>query len=187
VTRWTSDRPRAASRAAAPQRGSQLRTWVVLLLLGAVAGVLVGLLTRQIPVDEPAPVAALPDLPAAVREAHPSGPVEVVVRTDVPGGELVVDGELRGVATSGRWVIPLGAGLHKLEARALGAVVTTQVVNVVEGEPLTVFLSMPAGEAPDKDGAQMAAPTRASGGDAKRNADGKRNAKKRPPAPSPAP
>jgi PPM family protein phosphatase len=144
LIRGLSERPRQAS-ARPRRRSSSLRTWVVLLVLGAVAGVLVGLLTRKLN-EEPEQVEAQPEPEPALREVKQPGPVEVVVRTDVPAGELVIDGELRGVATSGRWVLALGAGLHRLEARALGQVVTSQVVNVVEGEPLTVFLSMPAGE-----------------------------------------
>lgn len=83
-----------------------------------------------------APIAIVPEPPARV---------EVVVRTDVEGGELVVDGESFGQGTEGRWVLDLTPGPHKLDARASGSVVTTTLVTVREGVPATVLLSMPEG------------------------------------------
>lgn len=71
--------------------------------------------------------------------------VEVVVRTDVEAGELMVDGESHGAATEGRWVLQLLPGPHKLEARALGTTVTSSLVSVREGVPATVLLSLPEG------------------------------------------
>src|SRR5690606_22469890 len=58
------------------------------------------------------------ELPAA-EDVTPR--VEVVVRTDVEGGELFVDGESYGKAEDGRWVLDLLPGPHKLEARAGGS------------------------------------------------------------------
>jgi len=72
--------------------------------------------------------------------------VEVVVRTDVEAGELLVDGESKGGAQDGRWVLSLMPGPHKLEARAAGTTVTSSTVTVREGVPATVLLSLPEGE-----------------------------------------
>lgn len=82
-----------------------------------------------------APPTALPPAPPAR--------VEVVVRTDVEGAELHVDGESFGLATEGRWVLDLPPGPHKLEAVAGGSSVTSSLVSVREGVPATVLLSMP--------------------------------------------
>jgi serine/threonine protein phosphatase PrpC len=88
------------------------------------------------------------DLKAAP-EPLPSAPrVEVVVRTDVEAGELLVDGESHGPAREGRWVLSLPAGPHKLEARASGTTVTSSLVTVREGVPATVLLSLPEGAEP---------------------------------------
>lgn len=79
-------------------------------------------------------------------EPAPQAPrVEVVVRTDVEAGELMVDGESHGSAVEGRWVLQLAPGPHKLEARALGTTVTSSLVSVREGVPATVLLSLPEG------------------------------------------
>jgi protein phosphatase len=90
--------------------------------------------------------------PASVEGEKPEAPVapvamgvEVVVRTDVEAGELLVDGESRGAAQEGRWVLSLLPGPHKLEARALGTTVTSSTVTVREGVPATVLLSLPEG------------------------------------------
>jgi serine/threonine protein phosphatase PrpC len=80
--------------------------------------------------------------PMALPKAAPAR-VEVVVRTDVEGAELHVDGESLGPATEGRWVLDLPPGPHKLEAVAGGSSVTSSLVAVREGVPATVLLSMP--------------------------------------------
>jgi serine/threonine protein phosphatase PrpC len=80
--------------------------------------------------------------PTALAVATPAR-VEVVVRTDVEGAELHVDGESFGLATEGRWVLDLPPGPHKLEAVAGGNSVTSSLVAVREGVPATVLLSMP--------------------------------------------
>jgi serine/threonine protein phosphatase PrpC len=96
---------------------------------------------------------SLESLPAsqvqAVPEPAAAAPrVEVVVRTDVEAGELLVDGESHGPAYDGRWVLSLPAGPHKLEARASGTTVTSSLVTVREGVPATVLLSLPEGADP---------------------------------------
>jgi hypothetical protein len=90
--------------------------------------------------------------PASMESDKPQAPaapavsgVEVVVRTDVEAGELLVDGESRGAAQEGRWVLSLLPGPHKLEARAAGTTVTSSTVTVREGVPATVLLSLPEG------------------------------------------
>ena len=78
-------------------------------------------------------------------EQVPAARVEVVVNTDVEGGELLVDGESYGPASAGRWTLELPPGPHRLEARAGGSSITSSLVTVREGEPATVALSMPQG------------------------------------------
>jgi serine/threonine protein phosphatase PrpC len=78
-------------------------------------------------------------------ETHGPPRVEVVVRSDVEGGELFVDGETYGKAEGGRWVLDLVPGPHKLEAKSGGSTVTSSVVTVREGVPATAVLSMPEG------------------------------------------
>ncbi|MFT3928238.1 MAG: Stp1/IreP family PP2C-type Ser/Thr phosphatase [Myxococcales bacterium] len=85
----------------------------------------------------------LVELPPSETQGPPR--VEVVVRSDVEGGELFVDGESYGKAEGGRWVLDLVPGPHKLEAKAGGSTVTSSVVTVREGVPATVVLSMPEG------------------------------------------
>lgn len=112
----------------------------VLALAGA-AYYFMGMAQKSSALPKPAGVAAAP---VAVTPEPPPR-VEVVVRTDVEGGELVVDGESFGTGTEGRWVLDLPPGPHKLDARAGGSVVTTMLVTVREGIPATVLLSMPEG------------------------------------------
>jgi len=85
----------------------------------------------------------LVELPSGETQGPPR--VEVVVRSDVEGGELFVDGESYGKAEAGRWVLDLVPGPHKLECKAGGSTVTSSVVTVREGVPATVVLSMPEG------------------------------------------
>ena len=67
------------------------------------------------------------------------------MRTDVESAELFVDGESKGGAHDGRWLLSLAPGPHKLEARAAGTTVTSSTVSVREGHPATVLLSLPEG------------------------------------------
>jgi serine/threonine protein phosphatase PrpC len=132
---------------AAPKEGqsesSSLRYIVVAIVLIAIAGAIYywndrqrqALLDEQ-PKNEPVVTPVAPEPPPRV---------EVVVRTDVEGGELLVDGESYGTATSDRWVLDLTPGPHKLEARSGGNTVTSSLVSVREGVPATVLLSMPEG------------------------------------------
>ncbi|HEX6246088.1 MAG TPA: Stp1/IreP family PP2C-type Ser/Thr phosphatase [Polyangiales bacterium] len=90
------------------------------------------------------PDQALGDKRELVPAAEVPG-VEVVVRTDVESAELFVDGESKGGAQDGRWLLSLAPGPHKLEARAAGTTVTSSTVSVREGHPATVLLSLPEG------------------------------------------
>jgi hypothetical protein len=132
-----------AARQEGQPESSSLRYIVVAIVLIAIAGAIYywndrqrQALLEQLPKEAPVAAPVAPEPPARV---------EVVVRTDVEGGELVVDGESYGTATSDRWVLDLTPGPHKLEARAGGNTVTTSLVSVREGVPATVLLSMPEG------------------------------------------
>jgi serine/threonine protein phosphatase PrpC len=131
--------PRSADR----PEGSSLRYIVVAVVLLAIAGAIYYWNDRnRQALEQP----VQPDVPVVTPVApEPPARVEVVVRTDVEGGELVVDGESYGTATSDRWVLDLTPGPHKLEARSGGNVVTSSLVSVREGVPATVLLSMPEG------------------------------------------
>jgi protein phosphatase len=146
---------RPASVRAGPESGSDLETRAGrparLLLFALLASLLsagIYLFTcaqrEQIGQEEAPP----PDVKVMPAPAPSAPRVEVVVRTDVEAGELLVDGESHGPASEGRWVLSLPAGPHKLEARASGTTVTSSLVTVREGVPATVLLSMPEGEDP---------------------------------------
>ena len=122
---------------------SSLRYIVLLIVIVAIAGAVYywndrsrQAIADQPPLDAPVATPVVPEAPSRV---------EVVVRTDVEGGELVVDGESYGTVNGDRWVLDLLPGPHKLEARSGGNVVTSSLVSVREGVPATVLLSMPEG------------------------------------------
>jgi serine/threonine protein phosphatase PrpC len=122
---------------------SSLRYIVLLIVVIAIAGAVYywndrsrQAIADQPPLDAPVATPVVPEQPSRV---------EVVVRTDVEGGELVVDGESYGTVTGDRWVLDLLPGPHKLEARSGGNTVTSSLVSVREGVPATVLLSMPEG------------------------------------------
>lgn len=71
--------------------------------------------------------------------------VEIVVSSEVEGGELVVDGESYGVNSKNEWVLELPPGPHRLEARAQGNTITWKRIDVREGSPEEVLLSLPVG------------------------------------------
>jgi PPM family protein phosphatase len=152
----SSGRPSGASRSLAPEfdrdgepasRSSRLVLWVLLASL-ICGGFYLYALTQGDPHGE-APAAQDEGESAKVRDEPATRRanigVEVVVQTDVEAGELMVDGESRGPAVDGRWVLSLPPGPHKLEARAAGTTVTSSTVTVREGVPATVLLSLPEG------------------------------------------
>jgi hypothetical protein len=147
--RGLSERPRGS--VAAPRR-NQARTWLLLLALGVGAGVLVGLLSRQIPLPIDAPEAADPLPSVRAAEEKPAAPIGVVVLTDVAGGELVVDGELHGMATDGRWSMQLMPGFHTFEARFAGKVVVSKTSDVSPGGTTVMLSRPPLDEVPVMDG-----------------------------------
>lgn len=128
---------------AEPRESSNLRYVVVGIVLLAIAGAIYYWTDRQRQAIADPPVVEEPVAEPVAPE--PPARVEVVVRTDVEGGELIVDGESYGTAESDRWVLDLTPGPHKLEARSGGQVVTSSLVSVREGVPATVLLSMPEG------------------------------------------
>ncbi len=139
---------RGASR---HSRASTRYVLLVLLVLGAAGAVYYftgntdkSSASSEVPPDPKAPLAVA---------AEPPPRVEVVVRTDVEGGELFVDGESFGTGTDGRWVLDLAPGPHRLDARAAGSLVTTSLVTVREGIPATVLLSLPEGSTGTADAA----------------------------------
>jgi serine/threonine protein phosphatase PrpC len=173
TTRGLSERPRRSM--AAPRR-SQARTWLILLALGIVAGVLVGLLSRQISIPLPIAGTEAADALPSVRtvEERPSAPISVVVLTDVAGGERVVVGELHGMATDGRWAMQLTPGFHTFEARFAGKVVVSKTANVSPGETTVMLGRPPVDEVPVMDGPEDAedpgADVPAASGDDKKSA-----------------
>lgn len=159
----SSGRPSGASRSLAPDperdenrsaRSSRLMLWAFLLSL-LCAGIYLFTLSQG---DSHSEAAPLPSEGQAVEHpaARAAAGVEVVVQTDVEAGELVVDGESRGPAQDGRWVLSLLPGPHKLEARAAGTTVTASTVTVRDGVPATVLLSLPEGATDTSLDAQVA-------------------------------
>jgi len=71
--------------------------------------------------------------------------VEVSVHSDVEAGELVADGVSYGSSADGVWTLELLPGVHRLEARSGGSVVTYSIVTVRDGVPAQVELSLPEG------------------------------------------
>jgi protein phosphatase len=154
----SSGRPSGSSRSLAPEldrrdepasRSSRLVLWVLLASL-ICGGFYLYSLSQGDSQGEAAPLQDEDESAKARDEPAPqkaSPRVEVVVQTDVEAGELMVDGESRGPAQDGRWVLSLSPGPHKLEARAAGTTVTSSTVTVREGVPATVLLSLPEGAA----------------------------------------
>ncbi len=89
------------------------------------------------------------EVAAAVVPEAPVARVDVMVQTDVEDGELLVDGRSQGTASSDAgWTLELVPGLHQLQARVggdTGNIVASSSLTVVEGQPGSVFLSLPAG------------------------------------------
>jgi protein phosphatase len=114
--------------------------------------------------------------PEAVVDTRGPPRVEVVVRCDVEGGELFVEGETYGKAEGGRWVLDLVPGPHKLECKSGGSTMASSVTTIREGIPATVVLSMPEGVGPAAADAATAAPDHEKGarlqGEASADGDG---------------
>ena len=117
---------------------------LALLIVGAAGAVYYWMAERERPAPRVDVQQSIVPTPA---DEAPENKVEVVVNTDVEGGELFVDDESYGQASDGRWLLQLVPGPHRLEARAGGSNVTSSLLTVLEGEPTTVALSVPTGAA----------------------------------------
>jgi PPM family protein phosphatase len=131
---------------AAPSTGITGRLFVFAILVVGVAAALYFWMdarerrARRLAAQHEAEVVAVPE-PQIAR-------VDVVVQTDVEGGELLVDGRSQGTASDAGWTLELVPGLHQLQARVggeAGSVIASSSLTVVEGKPASVFLSLPAG------------------------------------------
>lgn len=101
--------------------------------------------SREVETPALAPVVeGTPPAGAAAATAE-AARVEIVVNSEVEGGELVVDGESYGVNSKNEWVLELPPGPHRLEARAQGNTITWKRIDVREGSPEEVLLSLPVG------------------------------------------
>ncbi len=135
--------PVGEARSVHPPASSGRRMWLLVLLIAAAAGALY--YYRMLATPPGAPSEEYGEQTAAAPKEEEPPRVEVVVRTDVEAGELVVDGESYGAAEQGQWVLDLPPGPHRLEARSGGSSVTSSLVTVREGVPAMVVLSMPQG------------------------------------------
>ena len=113
-----------------------------LLIVGAAGAVYFWMASarqrRERKLETPALAPAASPEPVAAR-------VEVVVNSEVESGELVVDGESYGTNPKNEWVLELPPGPHRLEARAQGNTITWKRIDVREGAPDAVLLSLPVG------------------------------------------
>ncbi len=135
--------PAREARSVHPPASSGRRFWLLVMVVAAAAGGFYYYRMLAQPAREPSDSYA-EQTAAAPKEQEPPR-VEVVVRTDVEAGELIVDGESYGAANEGQWVLDLPPGPHRLEARAGGSSITSSLVTVREGVPAMVVLSMPQG------------------------------------------
>jgi serine/threonine protein phosphatase PrpC len=112
---------------------------VLLIVVGALAFLFAG---REDPAPEPRP--ATP--PSEAHAAPVADPVEVRVRTDVPGAHLFVDGDDLGPIDVGEDVmLEVVPGAYRFEARVGGDAEATVVLTVRPGVPVDVDLRLPAG------------------------------------------
>jgi protein phosphatase len=147
-----------------PSSGLAGRLFVfALLLVGAATALYFWMAERErrarrLAAQHEAEVTAVAD-PAPAR-------VDVLVQTDVEGGELLVDGRSQGTAsTDAGWTLELVPGLHQLQARVggeAGSVIASSSLTVVEGNPASVFLSLPAGTSFGDDAGSSGTPQAAS-------------------------
>jgi PPM family protein phosphatase len=145
---------------AAPSGGIAGRLFVFAILIVGVAAALYFWMdarerrARRLAAQHEAEVVAVPEAPAAR--------VDVVVQTDVEDGELLVDGRSQGTASSDAgWTLELVPGLHQLQARVggeAGSIIASSSLTVVDGEPASVFLSLPAGTSFGEDAGAPTAP-----------------------------
>lgn len=112
--------------------------WGIVIALLVVAAIVIGLVVSG--GDEPT---AQPPRPRPEPEPEP---VEVCVRSDVPDGELFVDGQSYGALREGAaFCVELLPGAYRFEARAGGSVAARATLTVREGVPADVELRLPEG------------------------------------------
>jgi serine/threonine protein phosphatase PrpC len=130
-----------------PSSGVAGRLFVfAILILGAVAALYFWMAERE---RRSRRLAAQHEAEVAVPAEAVVSRVDVVVQTDVEDGELLVDGRSQGTAASDAgWTLELVPGLHQLQARVggeSGSVIASSSLTVVDGQPASVFLSLPEG------------------------------------------
>ncbi|MCU0673161.1 MAG: protein phosphatase 2C domain-containing protein [Myxococcota bacterium] len=112
--------------------------WGIVIALLVVAAIVIGLVVSG--GDEPT---AHPPRPRPEPEPEP---VEVCVRSDVPDGELFVDGQSYGALREGAaFCVELLPGAYRFEARAGGSVAARATLTVRDGVPADVELRLPEG------------------------------------------
>jgi serine/threonine protein phosphatase PrpC len=112
--------------------------WGIVIALLVVAAIVIGLVVSS--GNEPT---AQPPRPRPEPEPEP---VEVCVRSDVPEGELFVDGQSYGALREGAaFCVELLPGAYRFEARAGGSVAARATLTVREGVPADVELRLPEG------------------------------------------
>ncbi|MCB9621957.1 MAG: serine/threonine-protein phosphatase [Sandaracinus sp.] len=116
--------------------------WGIVIALLVVAAIVIGLVVSgggEEPTAQPPP---RPEPPAEPE------PVEVCVRSDVPEGELFVDGQSYGPMREGvSLCVELLPGAYRFEARTGDSVAARATATVREGVPADVELRLPEGAA----------------------------------------
>lgn len=140
VKRGPAARPEAAVEA--PRRFP----WALLALLGVLL-IAFGAVAFLVSDREGTTIAASPATPAPRPAKAAEGPVEVRVRTDVPGSHLFVDGEDYGeIAIDENVILEVVPGAYRFEARVGENVEATVVRTIEAGAPAEIDLRLPAGE-----------------------------------------
>jgi hypothetical protein len=86
-----------------------------------------------------------PSVPEADVPAEPPAElVDVVVRSDVSDGELLVDGDSLGTSPNGQWNLRMPARVHVIALQRNGVSLTTQLFTARHGARETVELKAPA-------------------------------------------
>ncbi|MCB9601376.1 MAG: serine/threonine-protein phosphatase [Sandaracinus sp.] len=129
--------------------------WGIVIALLVIAAIVIGLVVSgggEEPTAQPPP---RPEPPAEPE------PVEVCVRSDVPEGELFVDGQSYGPMREGvSLCVELLPGAYRFEARTGESVAARATATVREGVPADVELRLPEGAARPVDaGPEGAEPT----------------------------
>jgi serine/threonine protein phosphatase PrpC len=117
-----------------------------ILIVGAAGAVYYWMATdRERQAHQAETPALTPALEGASTAAAATARVEIGVKSEVESGELVVDGESYGTNSTNEWVLELPPGPHRLEARSQGNTITWKRIDVRDGFPEDVLLSLPVG------------------------------------------